>query len=546
MIVIAVSIVMMFFISIIQITGSTDRHSFCFSNSVDTAQGTGNEHLCLNVPWQQMQGPLGFSCPASLAMVFEYYGVQVEQDAIFDESFSSRIWPNGTDPVHFPRAASFQDYNGEGWGFQGTTMTLGHLSYEERIEFVKEFLREGIPIVAIVMGYPEWPCHFKVFIGFDERTGNWFFNDPWYQGPDPNGPMSTDSYLPGQRFEGTWTRTNYTIGLVLPIRLNLQMESRPVSASEEFDVTCKLNASYLELDSDVSLSLTLPDGYTILDGDSTPEVNLVGNEAEYTWTVQTPASPSADDQIHVLATASRQNYTTGGFTEIHPFHPEEPIVEKPSTEFEDDNPPFKFNLYSEVAYSDTYSVNVAVFSYSDTARFYPEYYSTEPVDGTINVSIEAFRPGTTVFCWINLVTPFGNFSSEKSIYLIETSDWDEDGIEGYREVSRFGTDPNQNDTDRDFLSDYQEVEVYHTDPLLNDSDSDFLLDGLEIAAGTDPLDSDSDSDGDLDGIEIQYGLDPLDPTSNVAAMTQNQVLLVATIAIVGVVTVIIIIQRKLR
>jgi hypothetical protein len=174
MLIAIVSAFFVFILSCAQYTGIGMFQSKQASESSMIAQTTGTEHLCLDVPWQQMQGPLGFSCPASLAMVFEYYGVQVEQDDIFTESFSSRLWPLGTDPANFPRAASFQDYNGEGWGFQGTTMTLGHLSYEERIEFVKNYIREGIPVIAIVMGQPGWPCHFKTIIGFDEREGNWF------------------------------------------------------------------------------------------------------------------------------------------------------------------------------------------------------------------------------------------------------------------------------------------------------------------------------------------------------------------------------------
>ncbi len=515
------------------------------SEAPRTAQEPESEHLCLDIPWQQMIGPLGFACPASLAMIFDYYGVKVDQDDVFRESFSKRVWPNGTDPKYFARAASF-DYNGEGWGFQGTTMTLEHLNHEQRLEFVKEYLREGIPVVAIPKGYPDWPCHYKVFIGFDDRTKDWFFNDPWYQGPDPNGPMSIDSYDVGQRFEGTWINTDHMIGLVIPIRVALEIPTRPISASEEFSLICSIDASHLELDSNISLNPTLPEGYSIIEGLENPNMALIGNRTEYSWTIRSSASPSVDDEIRVLVTATKGSSTIGGFDVINPNQPESPIIDRPSTDYADDNPPFRFDLYSKVQYEGTYSIDFAVFSYSDSTRFYPDYYPVVPISDELSGSVEAFRPSSTVFCWVLVHTPYGNYSSDRCIYLIQSSDWDDDGLDGYKEVVVYKTDPNQNDTDHDFLSDFDEVEVYHTDPLLNDTDSDLLLDGLEIAAGTDPRNPDCDLDGDYDGLEVQYGLDPLNPDSNLSTLRQQIVIVAGVGVILGVAVVLGLLVRRDR
>jgi hypothetical protein len=328
--------------------------------------------------------------------------------------------------------------------------------------------------------------------------------------------------------------------------MTLEMENRPIEALQEFDVVCNVNGSFLDLDSDVLLNLTLPEGYSLTNGNSTQEVALVENVTQYIWKVRASSSPSEVDKIHVLATAARDNYTIGGFSEIFPAIPEKPIIQKTNTEYLEDDPPFRFNLYSLIDYSDTYSAEVAVFSTSDAASFYPTVYSIETQNGAVNLTIEPFRPGKTIFCWINVVTPYGNYSSERSVFLISESDWDEDGVEGHREVTRYRTDPNHNDTDRDFLSDYDEVDVYYTNPLLNDTDADSLLDGLEIVAGTDPRNPDSDSDGDLDGIEVEYGLDPLDPGSNIAAMQQTQMLLIGSVGIVSVVAVALVIRRKMK
>jgi hypothetical protein len=496
-----------------------------------------------------MEGSLGFSCPASLQSIFKYYGVDVVQNDIFTESYSSRsdfTATGGTNVKWFPRAASFQGYNDENWGFHCTVMSLVNLTHEERLEFVKRYLREGIPIFSMCKKYTTWPSHYKVFIGFDERNNYWYHNDPWYDtdGVDRCGPMSATSAEAGAHYDNTWSNTNYTIGIVLPIRVHLGIENRPVDTQTEFDLTCELDISHLELTSDITLNVTLPDGYRLVSGNATPIIPLSASSLGYTWTIESSDSENSQDEIRVLATAARNNYTTGGFSIVRPFVPDAPSIAKPSSDYSNDDPPFTFNAYSNIDCDTTYSASVLTFSYSDSTRFHPQYRTANPVDDEINMTLEAYRPRTPVFTWIEVSTPYGNYTSEKNVFLIQSSDWDGDGLEGYQEVSRIGTDPNCNDTDRDFLSDADEVNIYGTDPLLNDTDSDLLLDGLEIEAGTDPFDPDSDSDGDLDGIEILYGLDPLNPESNVAVMQQTQMLLIGSVGLVCVVVVTLVIWRR--
>ncbi len=58
------------------------------------------------------------------------------------------------------------------------------------------------------------------------------------------------------------------------------------------------------------------------------------------------------------------------------------------------------------------------------------------------------------------------------------------------------------DSDGDGISDFDEITKFFTDPLNDDTDNDRLTDGLEIELGTNPLQRDTDNGGVDDGTEV--------------------------------------------
>jgi hypothetical protein len=77
---------------------------------------------------------------------------------------------------------------------------------------------------------------------------------------------------------------------------------------------------------------------------------------------------------------------------------------------------------------------------------------------------------------------------------------DDEGILKIHYVAQESKTPR--DSDGDGLSDFDEITKYYTDPLNEDTDNDRLTDGLEIELGTNPLERDTDNGGVDDGTEV--------------------------------------------
>jgi phosphatidate phosphatase APP1 len=116
----------------------------------------------------------------------------------------------------------------------------------------------------------------------------------------------------------------------------------------------------------------------------------------------------------------------------------------------------------------------------------------------------------------------------------EVIDTDDDGVSDTAEVTRYGTDIENNDTDDDVVPDGWEAQHarfnetfrdFRPDPARADANEDIDGDGLtnvqEYRNDTDPHAPDTDDDGFPDGWEVRSGLDPTSPTDPDADCSDN-------------------------
>lgn len=160
---------------------------------------------------------------------------------------------------------------------------------------------------------------------------------------------------------------------------------------------------------------------------------------------------------------------------------------------------------------------------NSTGVITPQDWQKEMEEGDLLVDVKNFSTG-------NYTDPLDN-------------DTDDDGLNDWEEVRKYGTNPFDNDTDDDGLKDDEETLIYYTNPLVTDTDSDGPFHGWTDGKERDkwikwyeqwalPIDDatlsrylnnpDVDGDGIVDGvefmnytIELPFGLkiphNPLEP-----------------------------------
>ena len=532
-------------------------------------------------------------------MIFDYYDAWVPQSEIGEVAQTT-----STPGVGFPisgliTAARCDSYESRDWAFTIELQELDDLSPSGRHEYLKSYVDNEIPLVFLCKNNPTAAYHYKVLIGYDEGKDCYYFNDPWYtpwglEPPDPCGPFSTVQAYAGEdqtRFERTWENAGYRIAAIKPIGVTLAFEGTPISASQQFELNCTIDPSMLTLPSDVRLELTLPSGFSVVNGEENVTIIDVNGGFTYQWLLESNSGISEYDYIEVLAKSIIGDTTYGGLGKIYPLAPPPPIISKPQIENASRIVPSMFEISSEIEYTGEFNVTIGVFNRTNTGNtvIYHDYVG----DSIKNVETlaHAHRPEEKVFCWIEVNTIFGTYCSDILVVDIIDGDADQDGlsdydemvwhdsspflidtdgdtISDYDEVNTYDTDPASNDSDSDTLSDYDELFVHNTDPCNNDTDSDLMPDDYEIKYGlnalvidssgdldedgltnlqeyqygTNPSSSDSDGDGMDDASEIEGGFDPLDASSNAMA----QILPVAIVAttLVGIIIIICIVVKK--
>ncbi|MHA1187654.1 MAG: C39 family peptidase [Candidatus Heimdallarchaeota archaeon] len=451
----------------------------------------------LNVPYESMvYDPYYGDAAACLSMLSEYYGDKVEKTEINPIVGADYIGGGGISMQGFVDAAIYDDYSTRDYGYYVDIDTLDGKTYEERWTYIKNYINKGIPLITISKIYQHYPTHHRLIIGYDERTEMLFMHDPWvldvepvYQGPKAAMSIQNDTWMDVQ-----WSYNDYTIAIVQPIKVCLTIESGPVLEAGSFILKCEIDNGFMNHSKNIRLEITLPNGYSLLNGTSTMDITSIRGKATRAWEIACPI-PTSSHQIKVTAKTFGEAISYGGVDRIFPGHPQA-FIRNVTSNYQNDITPYKADITAEVNCSGDITASLHCFSLLPNTRGEGVNTTYSEVSFEIATEIKCEtgpnHPEWLVYCWFKLGTEFGNLLS--NIVVLSTYDSDSDGDE---------------------LSDFDEETIYFTNPLSNDTDLDRLSDFDEIFEyGTNPNSVDSDGDGMNDYDEIEQGFDPLDPKSS--------------------------------
>ena len=239
---------------------------------------------CISVPYHSQT--TGYYCgPASLEMLFDFYGPDIPQIQIADVARTS---PDGTYTCDMMRAAHFSNMstsmgNESPLNFTGyTARKLGYAALEcsgMTIDDLKSLILAGYPIIVCT----SW--HYRVVVGFD--SSYIVFQDSYY------GSMYTMTY---RDFNIDWDYSGHWGLLVSP--WNVQVSNpKNVLPGDIFDVTATITYPWAPPfskqypASSTNATISLPAGLTLVSGETSKKTVgtgylEAGESINVTWTVQ--------------------------------------------------------------------------------------------------------------------------------------------------------------------------------------------------------------------------------------------------------------------
>jgi len=292
-----------------------------------TAPAVSASSVLLNeVPWYQQVND--WMCgPASVQMVFDYYGPNIDQREI-GYAADCRPSDTGTNLSGMIRAGHYSDlsvidysnckmigYTGRGLGYAAFTYS----SSEFWLDGLKTLLDNGYPV--IVSGYWGYETsgnsdtvpasspigHFRVVVGYDDNTREVIVNDPWgrdmkNQGDNQGSMKNNSGYnsdFAGIRFgydyfQQLWSynfRSTYSAVFIAPWHIDISTSSAgaklKITASVTYPCPGPFDKSKYPA-SDIQIGIDLPSGLRLAGSENaikTVDTLTAGKTLQVTWNV---------------------------------------------------------------------------------------------------------------------------------------------------------------------------------------------------------------------------------------------------------------------
>ncbi len=301
---------------------------FSFENLAYSANETTSlpkSHIISDVPYHKQE--TAFSCgPAALEILYDFWGVDVDQNAIANVARSSSIGTYTWDMVRsgffshlsssqgkfFPRNAPKAGY---------PERPLGYISFDYSSDTfwwptLKELLARDIPVVLLMnFASNDDTGHYRVIVGYDEDKEVVYFVDPW--GRDLNKKTNLDGTITWSMtdFANAWNYIGYgtthpywgTVMMPWMVTIHTNGET---TAGSVLEVTAEITypcpqpfdcSAYSA--SNIGAEIILPPGMYVLGG--SPRVDIgelqAGETATVIWNVKLDADGSGTS-ITVKAT----------------------------------------------------------------------------------------------------------------------------------------------------------------------------------------------------------------------------------------------------
>jgi PKD repeat protein len=239
--------------------------------------------------------------PASLEMVFDYFGPDISQHEIAEVSRTADY--GGTFQSDLVRAAHFSNLStSDGMAMVAnitgyTARKLGYAAceyYGMTITELRSVIVAGYPIIVMT------PHHFRVAVGYD---GNHIIFQDSYQ-----GPLTIMTY---NAFDSQWDWSGHSALLVCPWTVKVSFPTS-IFLGDIFNVTATISyplpppfPTYLSYPASMTTAMvTLPDGLVLVSGETLKKVVgtgylTPGSSESVTWTVR--ATSLGDFDISVEA-----------------------------------------------------------------------------------------------------------------------------------------------------------------------------------------------------------------------------------------------------
>jgi len=282
------------------------------------------------VPYHVQQTSL-WCGPASLEMVFDYWGEDITQSEI---AGVANAGSKGCYTDELERAAQFSQLstsiqNSSLHGYTarklGYAVSSNHWNSSDGYTDLKTLIKNNYPVLALTYYNTDHSSnHFRVVKGFSDPLNTFIVHDPWYTAPyfGPDVNFNQQTFV-----DDLWTTFNRWGMVAAPLQVNLSQPSS-VSAGQSFQVGANVTypgpvtplAGQYEC-TNPTATLQLLSDYELAAGETADKpiagLTSTGSSGSASWTAVAKNAKSSTSDISVLAKADVDAWTDhyGSYTD---------------------------------------------------------------------------------------------------------------------------------------------------------------------------------------------------------------------------------------